>query len=135
MANSTPKAANRTLPRPKRSSAPLLIRPRVRVWLEADGQHVFCARMCRILEAVHETGSIKEAAATVGLSYRYVWARIKESEAALGRTLVETHVGGRDSRRSGLTELGNRLVVQYADVRQKLQDASDGLAETLREPP
>lgn len=59
--------------------------------------------ICEILQAVAATGSIKEAAANLGKSYRYVWGRIKKAEKAIARELVTTHVGGSGVQRSELT--------------------------------
>ena len=47
-----------------------LFLPRVKVWLEIDGKYVFGWGICEILQAVREPGSIKDAAAQLGKSYR-----------------------------------------------------------------
>src|SRR5262245_55415011 len=86
------------------------LQPRIKLWLEAGGQYAFGFGLCEMLRAVDDTGSIKLAAAAVGKSYRYVWGRIKEAEAALGHQLVETRVGGQGLRRSSLTMPARRLV-------------------------
>lgn len=96
------------------------IRPRVKLWVEADKISVLCAGMCEILSAVAETGSIKKAASQVDRSYRFIWKRIKETEDALGHRLVNTQVGGRDSYRSTLTPLAVDLVRQYEEVRDEI---------------
>jgi molybdate transport repressor ModE-like protein len=57
-----------------------------------------------MLTAVEATGSFKAAATHLGKSYRYGWGRIKEAEQALGRSLVDTQVGGQGIQRSFLTE-------------------------------
>src|SRR5262249_60608616 len=80
------------------------LQPRVKVWLEAGGRYAFGFGVCEMLQAVDRHRSIKQAAAALGKSYRYVWGRIKAAEATLGRQLVETHVGGGDGQRSALTE-------------------------------
>lgn len=108
------------------------IRPRVKVWIEADGEHVFCSGMCRILQAVEQTGSIKAAAADVGLSYRHVWARIKESEASLGLHLVESQVGGTGDRRSTLSPVGMAILQSFVRLREQLNTASDQCATALK---
>jgi molybdate transport system regulatory protein len=115
-------------PRTRRS---LAVRPRVKVWLEVNGSHVFCAGMCRILEAIDETGSIKDAAAKIGLSYRHVWARVREVEGGLGRPLVDSHVGGRGTRRTTLTPTGVALLGIYRDVRERLRAVSDECARRV----
>ncbi len=104
------------------------VRPRVKVWLEANGEHVFCSGMCQILEAIEQTGSIKEAAESVGLSYRHVWARIKEVEAALGIPVVHSQVGGRGTRRTTLTASGQILVHTYTRLKQRMIAVSDECA-------
>ena len=106
------------MPREKRP--PLTITPRAKVWLEIEGDYVFGLGICRILDAVEETGSIKGAAAAVGKSYRHVWSRIKEVEQKLGIPLVATQVGGGDTRRSALTEPARQLASSYRQMRQQV---------------
>jgi molybdate transport system regulatory protein len=74
--------------RPGRPPASLV--PRVKVWLEVGGQYAVGLGISEILLAVDRTGSIKQAALEVGMSYRHVWERVKEAEGALGLALVET---------------------------------------------
>ncbi len=97
--------------------------PRAKVWIECGGEYVFGHGICRILEAVEATGSIKEAAAALDKSYRHVWDRIKEAERALGEQLVEARVGGADTHRSSLTPTAQRLIGQYRALRQRVLDA------------
>ena len=97
--------------------------PRVKVWLEAGDRYAFGLGICEILQAVDRAGSIKQAAGDLGKSYRYVWGRIKEAEEALGRRLVTTQVGGRDSQRSGLTAEARQLVGDFLTLRQRMLHA------------
>jgi molybdate transport system regulatory protein len=94
------------------------IRPRVKVWLECGDDYVFGHGISEILQAVDAAGSIKGAAARVGKSYRHVWSRIKEAEAAFGRPLIEAHVGGAGTRRSFLTDEARRLVAEFSALRE-----------------
>ncbi len=96
------------------------VRPRVKLWLESGGESVFCRGLAEILNAVESTHSIKAAAAEVGRSYRFVWARIKDAEAALGGKLVAAHVGGSGSQRSELTPLARDLLQEFERVRQEV---------------
>jgi molybdate transport system regulatory protein len=108
------------------------IRPRVKVWLELDGESVCCSGLARILEAIRETGSIKEASTKVDLSYRHVWSRIKQAEAALGFALVHSQVGGGTSRRTALSPAGETLLATFLDLRSRLTRASDECGQALR---
>jgi molybdate transport system regulatory protein len=115
------------MPRPTaKQSRPAALTPRVKVWLEVNGEYAFGLGITEILQAVDGAGSIKRAAAVLGKSYRHVWSRVKEAEEALGRSLVETHVGGKGDRRSFLTEEARRLVAGFTALR-------DRMAELLRQ--
>ncbi|MFO0819518.1 MAG: LysR family transcriptional regulator [Pirellulales bacterium] len=116
------KASTGTRP-PKPSASPLV--PRSKVWIECGGEYVFGQGICLILEAVEATGNIKDAAAQINKSYRYVWNRIKEAEQALGQSLVEARVGGADSHRSSLTPLAKQLIAQYRALRQRVIEMVD----------
>ena len=96
------------------------LKPRVKVWLEVDGQYVFGFRLSEILKAVEAAGSIKAAAKLLGRSYRYVWGRIKDAERTIGEPLVNTRVGGAGPNRSCLTKLAGRLVADYDALRQRM---------------
>ena len=95
------------------------------VSFELEGERAFCPGVCGILRAVESTGSIKEAAASIGRSYRFVWGKIKQVEQALGCPLVETRVGGVLAQRSALTPAGEVLVSQFETLRRELFDFVD----------
>ena len=103
----------------------LRLRPRIKVWLETDGRYAFGFGMSEILRAVDKHGSIKQAAGALGKSYRYVWGRLKEAERALGQTLVETHVGGKDLQRSFLTPAARQLVDDFLAIRHRMIQVAD----------
>ena len=94
--------------------------PRTKVWLEARGRYAFGFGIAEILQAVDRTGSIKQAAADIGLSCRYVWGRVKKAEQALGRLLVEAHVGGAGTHRSALTPEARRLLAAFLAFRGRV---------------
>ena len=100
------------------------IRPRVKVWLEVGDDYVFGWGICEILLAVRDTGAIKEAAAQLGKSYRYVWGRVKDAEAILQQPLVETRIGGVIEHRSDLTHLANQLVADFVAFRARMLDVA-----------
>lgn len=113
------------------------VTPRAKLWLELGGQYVFGRGISEILKAVQQTGSIKAAAKQVGKSYRHVWDKIKQAEQALGAPLVRTQVGGKDARRSELSELARDLVRDFDNFRQRLFELvevefSERLRDTLQ---
>jgi len=96
--------------------------PRLKVWLEAEGNYAFGFGLAEILQAVDQAGSIKQAASNLGKSYRYVWGRIKKAEEALGHQLVETYVGGKDTQRSFLAPPARQLVDDFLAIRSRMMD-------------
>jgi molybdate transport system regulatory protein len=94
--------------------------PRIKVWLEIDGRYACGFGLCEVLQAVDRTGSIKQAAGELGKSYRYIWGRIKKTEQVLGRQLVETQIGGKDSHRSFLTPMARKLVQEFLALRGQM---------------
>ncbi len=98
--------------------------PRVKVWLEIDGGYAFGFGISEILQAVDRAGSIKQAAADLGKSYRYVWGRLKKAEQVLGRRLVETQVGGQGTQRSALTPEARRLTSAFQAFRSRMVETA-----------
>ncbi len=105
-------------PSPRTSA--VAFRPRIKVWLECGQDYAFGWGICEILQAVDRAGSIKQGAAALGKSYRYVWSRIKEAEEVLGETLVHAQVGGKGVQRSALTPLARRLVDAFSGYRRHM---------------
>ena len=114
------------MPEPLSTSAgPAKLRPRVKVWFESEDGFGFGSGLVGILRAVEAAGSIKGAAERLDQSYRHVWGRVKRAELALGRSLVETQIGGQAANRSGLTDEGRRLVAEYLDLRERMLQLAD----------
>jgi molybdate transport system regulatory protein len=84
--------------------------PRAKLWVEQDGRLVLSDYRVRLLRLIDETGSLADAAAEMGLSYRRAWGKVKEIEANLGIQLVESAAGGAGGGGSRLTPDGKRLV-------------------------
>ena len=110
------------MPRPKIRKPALRsrLRPRVKVWFEADDHYSFGFGLIEILQTVARAGSIKQAAVDLGRSYRHVWGRIKEAERALGQPLVETRIGGQSAQRSELTDAARQIVADFLRLRGRL---------------
>lgn len=121
----TATASGSKLGKSRRKPSLRVVRPRLKLWLEAGGESVMCRGMAEILRAVDRVHSIKAAAAEIGRSYRFVWARIKSAEAALGAKLVAAQIGGKGAERSELTPLAAGLLREYDELRQEVNRLVD----------
>jgi molybdate transport system regulatory protein len=117
------------------SVAAAVLRPRIKVWLETEGDYAFGFGLCEMLRAVDQAGSIKQAAADLGKSYRHVWGRIKEAERVLGWPLVATHVGGAGTQRSALTPEARAMVGRFLALRARMAELLETEHARLFPPP
>ncbi len=102
-------------------------RPAYKLWLETDEGHVFGPGVYSLLRKIEEKGTLKEAAASLGMSYRYAWGLIKKAEEKLGEPLISATKGGRHGGGSTeITELGRRYVRDFERFRRMLDEVSEG---------
>jgi molybdate transport system regulatory protein len=102
-------------------------RPAYKLWLETDEGHVFGPGVYSLLRKIQEKGTLKEAAASLGMSYRYAWGLIKKAEEKLGEPLISATKGGRHGGGSTeITELGRRYVRDFEMFRRVLDEVSEG---------
>ena len=95
--------------------------PRIKLWVEKDGQLVLSEYRVQLLQLIAETGSLAEAAQRLGLSYRRAWGKIREIERNLGFELVVSEAGGAGGGGSSLTSEGERLVALYQRFRRAME--------------
>jgi len=94
-------------------------KPAWKIWLETDEGYVFGPGVYSILKAVKKKGTLKEASQSLGMSYRYAWGLIKETEAKLGASLIKAAKGGRHGGGSSkITELGEQFIQEFEELLQ-----------------
>jgi molybdate transport system regulatory protein len=85
-----------------------------------------------LMELIDETGSIRQAAQRMGMSYRRGWLLVDELNHMFATPVIETKKGGRSGGGAGLTEFGSALVARYRDMERRtakaLQSDLDWLA-------
>lgn len=102
-------------------------RPAYKLWLETEEGHVFGPGVYSLLRKIQEKGTLKEAAASLGMSYRYAWGLIKKAEEKLGEPLISATKGGRHGGGSTeITELGRRYIRDFERFRRMLDGFSEG---------
>ncbi len=109
-----------------KKSATLLskIQPKIKLWLEVDGEVVFGSGRVALFEAIEETGSIKQASEKINMSYRAAWGKVKATEERLGLKLVQRQAGGRNSG-AELTPKGKELLQIYRKYKQNVAAVID----------
>jgi len=84
--------------------------------LLADGCSVGGHGRIELLERIHQSGSIRQAAIGMGMSYRAAWGAVQTMEKRLGRSLVDRATGGKGGGGATLSQAGQRLVDAYRSL-------------------
>jgi molybdate transport system regulatory protein len=102
------------------------VRVRTNIWIEDDlGNVVHGLGRQRILSAIRDCGSIKAAAESLGMSYRGLWGRLRQSERRLGLALVDSRPGGGTRGGTTLTPTAIRLLDRYEEMARQIYSASE----------
>ena len=70
----------------------------------------------KLLKAIHDSGSLKMAAAETGVSYRKAWGSIEETEKCIGFKLVTRQRGGAEGGKTSLTAEGISLIDAHEEL-------------------
>src|SRR5688500_2966823 len=86
-------------------------------WLASSGLPAAHAGvLLPLVDAIGKSGSVKQAAQALGLSYRHAWGLLGEAAEAFGAPLVEMQRG----RGAHPTALGEKLLWADGLIRQTL---------------
>ena len=85
------------------------------------------ADLLGLLLSIQDTGSIAQAAKSVGLSYRYAWGLLRSAESLFGEQLLQTGRG----RGTALTPLAQKLVWADRRIAARLSPTLHSLASEL----
>jgi len=78
----------------------------------------------QLLELVAETGSIRKAAAQLGMSYRKAWLLLQALKGTFGTALIETASGGKSGGGTSLTAAGRKVVIRYRSLERAATEAA-----------
>jgi molybdate transport system regulatory protein len=87
--------------------------PRVKLWLEIDGQVALSDWRVSLLQTIDRTGSLTRAAEAMDVPYRTAWHKLKQMEQRLGVQLVASSSGGAEGGSTRLTPEAHRLIERY----------------------
>ncbi len=96
---------------------------KTKMWLEKENCKVFGDGPWDILKRVDKTGSLRQAATEINMSYSQAWRLIKMIEENLGFPLLEKKAGGPDGGHSRLTPQAEKLTAAYNSFRDEADQA------------
>lgn len=94
---------------------------KAKFWLTLGPRTLFGDGKADLLDAVDRLGSLRSAAASMGMSYRHAWGLLRELDEASGFSFLE-HSGSGPRTNLRLTRNGRRFVDAYRRFRAPLTD-------------
>jgi molybdate transport system regulatory protein len=84
-----------------------------------------------LLETIGQTGSIRKAAAQLGMSYRYAWLLVDNINRSFNEPATTASVGGSGGGGVELTTFGADLVRRYRQAGRKFESIAGSTFEDL----
>jgi molybdate transport system regulatory protein len=97
-----------------------------KLWISSAQQlGVFGDGKWRLLAAIQTCGSLRAAAAELGISYRKAWGDLKKAEERLGISFLKKTRGGSGGGESNLTVDGKKWIAAYSRLRLELERTAE----------
>ncbi|MDY0212141.1 MAG: LysR family transcriptional regulator [Desulfuromonadaceae bacterium] len=90
-----------------------------RIWIAAGGQAFLGLGRVRLLELVEQTGSVRQAAQSMQMSYRNALRLIHNINARATVPLVMLNQGGPGGGGASLTVYGHHAIAQYYLIQER----------------
>lgn len=90
-----------------------------KIWIEKDGEKVFGDGPLDILHRVERTGSLRQAAEEINMSYSQAWNLMRDLEKRLGFKLLKRKVGGEKGGGSEITEEAREMMMKFEIFRER----------------
>jgi molybdate transport system regulatory protein len=104
---------------------------RYKIWIEKNGKKVFGNGPLDILHRVERTGSLRQAAAEINMSYSLAWNLIKGLEERLGFKLLKRKVGGEGGGGSEITQEATELMTKFKLFRGEADQSLNSLYKKI----
>ncbi|MEF9865608.1 MAG: LysR family transcriptional regulator [Oscillospiraceae bacterium] len=110
-------------------NSPIDIKIAIRLFF--GGGKCFGPGPAQLLKAIDHTGSLRAAAAEMGMSYSKAWTLLRSCEKTLEFPLLEREVGGTNGGFSHLTAKGRDLLEKYNALENQLCAYGSSLVKEL----
>lgn len=97
-----------------------------KLWIDNNGK-AFGEGPYDLLRGIDENGSLRKAAAEIGMSYNQAWRLIRAIEGRLGFPLIHRQAGGASGGGSEVTAEGRQLMNAYGAFRDDARNALEQL--------
>jgi molybdate transport system regulatory protein len=96
---------------------------RLTIRIDLSERSAFGPGNARLLELIDDAGSIRRAAAAMGMSYRRAWLLLQEIETVIGAPPLETRTGGAKGGGASLTKRARAVLERYRAIELRAASA------------
>jgi len=100
------------------------VEPKLRVWVVFGKRLKLGGGRAHLLRSIDTRGSLRQAAAEFGMSYRNAWGYLQELERAANFKFVERAPGGGPRSGMRLTPAGREFLACYQKFSRGLEEAA-----------
>ncbi|QJD95200.1 LysR family transcriptional regulator [Mucilaginibacter robiniae] len=93
-----------------------------RIWVETEGGPTLGPGRIELLERIQQSGSIRQAAMQMGMSYRQAWQLIDHMNTHLKAPVVISHRGGKGGGWAEVTPAGLEVIQEFKLLYQKFHE-------------
>lgn len=93
-----------------------------RVWVEKDGEKILGHGRVELLERIQASGSIRQAALQMKMSYRQAWDLIHHMNTHFDAPVVVSHRGGKGGGNAVVTPQGQDVIKRFHALHNKFKD-------------
>lgn len=93
-----------------------------RVWIEIDKEKILGHGRIELLERIHASGSIRQAALQMKMSYKQAWELIRHMNSHFESPLVISHRGGKGGGYAVITENGLNTIKYFHQLNNKFAE-------------
>lgn len=93
-----------------------------RIWLENAAGKVLGAGRVELLERIQESGSLRQAALQMKMSYKQAWDMIQHMNQQLGNPVIIANRGGKGGGNTVVTETGFKAITLFRSYQKLFQE-------------
>jgi molybdate transport system regulatory protein len=92
-----------------------------RIWIEINGGKVIGHGRVELLERIQASGSIRQAALQMKMSYKQAWDLINHINSNFSSPIVISHRGGKGGGSATVTPNGLAIIAQFHQLQDKFR--------------
>lgn len=93
-----------------------------RIWIKTGDEKVLGHGRVELLERIRDSGSIRQAALQMKMSYKQAWDMVNHLNTHFAAPLVISQRGGKGGGKAVLTDEGTRVINYFHQLQQQFEE-------------